>query len=65
MSIDTPFRGSLFANDFLCESIVKLSDWQAFDDSALASLEASMRDVFDGFPLAGSPNGSQTEDDLI
>ena len=24
-----------------------------------------MRDVFDGFPIAGSPNESQTEDDLI
>ena len=29
MSIDTPFRGSLFANDFLCESIIGSPDWQA------------------------------------
>ena len=65
MSIDTPFRGSLFANDFLCESIIGSPDWQAIDDSALNSLKASVRDVFDGFPIAGSPNESQTEDDLI
>ena len=65
MSIDTPFRGSLFANDFLCESIIGSPDWQAIDDSALDSLKASVRDVFDGFPIAGSPNESQTEDDLI
>ena len=65
MSIDTPFRGSLFANDFLCESIIGSPDWQAIDDSALDALKASVRDVFDGFPIAGSPNESQTEDDLI
>ena len=65
MSIDTPFRGSLFANDFLCESIIGSPDCQAIDDSALDALKASVRDVFDGFPIAGSPNESQTEDDLI
>ena len=65
MSIDTPFRGSLFANDFLCESITESPDWQAIDDSALDALKASVRDVFAGFPIAGSPNESQTEDDLI
>ena len=65
MSIDTPFRGSLFANDFLCESIIGSPDWQAIDDSALDALEASVRDVFAGFPIVGSPNESQTEDDLI
>ena len=65
MSIDTPFQGSLFANDFICESIIGSPDWQAIDDSALDALKASVRDVFDGFPIAGSPNESQTEDDLI
>ena len=35
------------------------------DHSALDSLKASVRDVFDGFPIAGSPNERQTEDDLI
>ena len=65
MSIATPFQGSLFVNDFLCESVTESPDWQDISASALDALEASVRDVFDGFPIAGSPNESQTEDDLI
>ena len=65
MSIATPFQGSLFANDFLRESVTRLDDWRAIDDGAIDTLKASVRDVFDGFPTAGSPNESQTEDDLI
>ena len=65
MSIATPFQGSLFVNDFLCESVTELPDWQAIDVGALATLDASVRDVFEGFPIASSPNESQTEDDLI
>ena len=62
MSIDTPFQGSLFAQDFLRESVTRLDDWRDID---AAALEASVRDVFARFPIAGSPNESQTEDDLI
>ena len=65
MNLDTPFQGTLFVNDFLSESIVDTPDWQAIDDDALATLEASLREVFDHFPIDGSPNESQTEDDLI
>ena len=65
MSIDTPFQGSLFANDFLRDSIARLDVWEEYGEAALADLETSIRDVFDRFPLAGSPNESQTEDDLI
>ena len=65
MSITTPFQGSLFANDFLCESIIESPDWQALDDSALDSFKASVREVFDRFPTMQTPNESQTEDDLI
>ena len=62
MSTDTPFQGSLFAQDFLRESVTRLDDWRDID---AAALEASVRDVFARFPVAGSPNESQTEDDLI
>ena len=62
MSTDTPFQGSLFAQDFLRESVTRLDDWRDID---AAALEASVRDVFARFPIAGSPNESQTEDDLI
>ena len=65
MSINNPFHGSLFANDFICESIVGTPDWKVIDDSEFDALEASARDIFNVFPIAGSPNESQTEDDLI
>ena len=65
MSIATPFQGSLFANDFFRDSIARLDDWSELDAAALDAFEVSVRDVFDGFPIAGSPNESQTEDDLI
>ena len=65
MSLDTAFQGSLFANDFLRDSIAETSDWQGLDDIALDNLEGALRTVFDGFPYAGAPNEGQTEDDLI
>ena len=65
MSIDAAFQGSLFANDFLCETVAKTPDWQAIDDVALGALELGLRTIFERFPIDGSPNESQTEDDLI
>ena len=62
MSLDIPFRGSLFAHDYLQKSVTRLDDWQDID---AAALEASVRGVFARFPITGSPNESQTEDDLI
>ena len=62
MSIDTPFKGSLFAHDYLQESVTRLDDWRDID---AAALEAAVGGVFARFPMAGSPNESQTEDDLI
>ena len=65
MSIENIFQGSLFAHDFLSESIVELADWQTLDDASLKNLEDALRAIFERFPTAGSPNESQTEDDLI
>ena len=65
MSIATPFHGSLFANDFLQDSVTHLDDWRNISAAELDTLEYSVRDVFNGFPSGGSPNESQTEDDLI
>ena len=62
MSLDTPFRGSLFAHDYLQESVTRLDDWRDID---AAAFEAAVGGVFARFPMAGSPNESQTEDDLI
>ena len=65
MNLDGAFQGSLFANDFLCESVVETPDWQTLDDAALDDLKAALQAVFEPFPIAGAPNESQTEDDLI
>ena len=65
MSITTPFHGSLFVNDFLCESITKLPDWQEIDDSTLDTFKVSSQHILSRFPTRGTPNESQTEDDLI
>ena len=63
--IDPAFQGSLFSNDFLCESIAGLPEWAAFDDGAARALASDLAALFQRFPVAGRPNVSQTEDDLI
>ncbi len=65
MNIEGAVQGSLFARDFLTESISRLSDWQAVDDAALDEFERALQSVFDPFPIDQTPNESQTEDDLI
>ena len=52
MSLDAVFQGSLFANDFLCDSVAETADWEAIDDAVLDKLQAALRTVFDGFPFA-------------
>ncbi|MBF0128809.1 MAG: restriction endonuclease [Alphaproteobacteria bacterium] len=59
------FQGSLFANDFLRESITRSVDWAEFDDAALGAFRDRARQVFERFPITQTPNESQTEDDLI
>ena len=65
MNIESAVRGSLFARDFLTESISQLSDWPAVDTAALNAFEGALRSLFDRFPTDQTPNESQTEDDLI
>lgn len=65
MSLENAFSGSLFATDFLHESIARLPDWAACDDAAVDAFRDSARAIFDRFPEAHGPNESQTEDDLI
>ena len=64
-SIQTAFSGSMFAGDFLCDGITDEDEWEEFDDSELDALESTLREIFDNFPIGGSPNESQTEEDLI
>ena len=65
MAAETIFQGSLFSTDFLQETITRGADWQRISDSDVATLAANLRKVFGGFPVAQTPNESQTEDDLI
>ena len=65
MATETVFQGSLFSTDFLQETITHGADWQHISDSDMATLAANLRKVFGGFPVAQTPNESQTEDDLI
>ena len=65
MDTEKPFRGSLFSNDFLIQSIVKLPDWRDIDSKALDRFYESLKEIFNKFPVAQKPNESQTETDLI
>ena len=65
MNMNNLVQGSLFARDFLTESVSQFPDWQALDDTALDELERALRSIFDRFPTDQTPNESQTEDDLI
>ena len=65
MDTEKPFRGSLFSNDFLSQSIVKLPDWKDIDSEALGGFYESLKEIFNKFPVAQKPNESQTETDLI
>jgi hypothetical protein len=59
------FQGSLFSNDFVQDSIRRMPDWASIDDAHIDSLRVDLRRIFDHFPIAQTPNESQTEDDLI
>ena len=55
VNIETAFRGSLFTGDFLCDGITDLDEWEALDDSALDPFEIVLREIFERFPIGGSP----------
>ena len=65
MDTEKPFRGSLFSNDFLSQSVVGLPDWREIDPDAVDRFYESLKEIFSKFPVSGKPNESQTETDLI
>lgn len=65
MSSEIASQGSLFTSDFLTETIQGVSEWNILGDADLDQFGASLRSVFDRFPISQTPNESQTEDDLI
>ena len=65
MSGDLLFQGSLFAEDFLRETVVEMPDWRDVDDDVLNEFESGLNDIIKHFPTRRAPNESKTEDDLI
>ncbi len=65
MPAETIFQGSLFSTDFLNESITNTPGWQALADPDIDNLAEDLRRIIAHFPVAHTPNESQTEDDLI
>jgi hypothetical protein len=65
LAAQTVFQGSLFSTDFLQETITRSADWQRISEMDVARLAADLRTVLSAFPVAQTPNESQTEDDLI
>ncbi len=65
MGSEVASQGNLFTSDFLTETIQGVSEWNTIVDAELERFGASIRSVFDRFPMAQTPNESQTEDDLI
>ncbi len=61
--VSIPIRGSLFAEDFLTDTIAETPEWRGLGDAD--DLEREIRGIFDVFPTGGTPNETQTEDDLI
>ncbi|MBC6403449.1 MAG: restriction endonuclease, partial [Hyphomonadaceae bacterium] len=65
MSREIAGRGSLFTSGFLSETIRTLPEWKTLDGAGLDRFDRNIRDIFKRFPTSGTPNESQTEDDLI
>lgn len=64
MTVEDLIRGSLFSRDFLSKSIVESEWWNLIGDEEIDVLEEALVAILDAFPVGGSPNESQTEDDL-
>src|SRR6266568_2407917 len=62
---DSPIQGSLFAVDFLQDTIKELPEWSDFDEARLDAFIGNLKEKFRGFPTSKSPNESATEKDLI
>ena len=65
MSLANAVGGTLFARNFLEESVEEMPEWKALDEAELDRLAAELRKVFAAFPVADRPHEAQTEDDLI
>src|SRR5260221_11959339 len=58
-------RGGLFTRFFLEEGVIETDEWRALDDTALDSITAELRAIFDAFGVGGRPSEAATEHGLI
>jgi len=58
-------RGKLFTQDYLNEGITETAAWAALDSARLSETEARLAEIFEAFPVSGTPNEAVTEKDLI
>ena len=65
MTVQRTVQGSLFAQDFLRDTIIESTAWQSLSDASILEIETKLRNLFSRFPITTSPNETQTEDDLI
>ena len=60
-----PWRGSLFAQDFLGGPLADSRAWNALGEGELAAVAAGLREIVERFPWQHQPNETTTEDELI
>ncbi|MYG47371.1 MAG: N-6 DNA methylase [Synechococcus sp. SB0675_bin_6] len=60
-----PWRGSLFAQDFLGGPLADSPAWEALGEGELAAVAAGLREIVERFPRQHQPNEATTEDELI
>lgn len=58
-------RGKLFTQDYLDEGITETAAWVTLDAAQLSETEARLTEIFEAFPVSGTPNEAVTEKDLI
>ncbi len=59
------FKGTLFAQDFLTDSIRDMPDWEDVSSELFDAFRSSLEIQFKKFPTDGTPNEATTESELI
>ncbi len=60
-----PWRGSLFAQDFLSGPLTDSPAWKGLGEGELAAVAAGLREIVERFSRHHRPNEATTEDELI
>lgn len=58
-------HGQLFPEDYLKDGIQRDSAWHTLSGDEAEQFAADIRDIFEGFPVGGTPNEARTESEII